>query len=577
MRLASLLTAALALAACAGPAPTQAAAPDPARAEDPRVTVFTNGTIYTGLEDPATVTGVVVYPDGRILATIPPMSADWGDDTSEIHLVDLGGAYLYPGFTDAHAHLLGIGQRELTLNLEGTASVAELVTRVEAELQGLAPGEVLYGRGWIETGWPEGRMPSAADLDPVSPDNPVILGRSDGHAVVANTSALKAAGLYYITGDPEGGKVERGPDNLATGIVLDNAMYPLTQLITDPSEEDVRRAYEVGAKTYAARGWTGVHNMSVPRLHAPWLQSLSQAGKLPLRVYNAYDENGFDIAAGRLYETPTITNRTVKLYMDGALGSRGALLIKPYADRPDTSGLALLEPEALHNLMMDAKEKNVQLAIHAIGDLANRRILDTFEALGYGPDLRWRIEHTQVLAPEDIARVGALGLIASMQPSHAIGDLHFAPSRLGLDRLRGAYAWASLLASGAHLAGGSDAPVEVGSPLIEFYAAVARKDLRGFTGEGWHPEEALTRQQALALFTSGPAYAAFQEADLGTIEPGKWADFSVFDRDLMTIPEGDILSARPVMTVIAGKVVWRQDTDVPEEGAAPEGEEGQIP
>ncbi|MBI1399743.1 amidohydrolase [Hyphomonas sp.] len=577
MRLASLLTAALALAACAGPAPTQAAAPDPAPAEDPRVTVFTNGTIYTGLEDPATVTGVVVYPDGRILATIPPMSADWGDDTSEIHLVDLGGAYLYPGFTDAHAHLLGIGQRELTLNLEGTASVAELVTRVEAELQGLAPGEVLYGRGWIETGWPEGRMPSAADLDPVSPDNPVILGRSDGHAVVANTSALKAAGLYHITGDPEGGKVERGPDNLATGIVLDNAMYPLTQLITDPSEEDVRRAYEVGAKTYAARGWTGVHNMSVPRLHAPWLQSLSQAGKLPLRVYNAYDENGFDIAAGRLYETPTITNRTVKLYMDGALGSRGALLIKPYADRPDTSGLALLEPEALHNLMMDAKEKNVQLAIHAIGDLANRRILDTFEALGYGPDLRWRIEHTQVLAPEDIARVGALGLIASMQPSHAIGDLHFAPSRLGLDRLRGAYAWASLLASGAHLAGGSDAPVEVGSPLIEFYAAVARKDLKGFTGEGWHPEEALTRQQALALFTSGPAYAAFQEADLGTIEPGKWADFSVFDRDLMTIPEGDILSARPVMTVIAGKVVWRQDTDVPEEGAAPEGEEGQIP
>jgi predicted amidohydrolase YtcJ len=579
MRLASLLTAALALGACAGPAP---AGPDPAPAEDLRVTVFTNGTIYTGLTDPATgelvtATGVVVYPDGRILNAIPPMSADWGDDTSEIHLVDLGGAYLYPGFTDAHAHLLGIGQRELTLNLEGTASVAELVTRVEAELQGMQPGEVLYGRGWIETGWPEGRMPRASDLDPVSPDNPVILGRSDGHAVVANKAALLAAGIYYVSGDPEGGKVERGPDNLATGIVLDNAMYPLTQLITEPSEDDVRRAYEVGARTYASRGWTGVHNMSVPRLHAAWLQSLSEAGKLPLRLYNAYDENGFDIAAGRLYETPTITNRTVKLYMDGALGSRGALLIKPYADRPDTSGLALLEPEALHNLMMQAEEKHVQLAIHAIGDLANRRILDTFEALGYGPDLRWRIEHTQVLAPEDIARVGALGLIASMQPSHAIGDLHFAPARLGLGRLRGAYAWASLLASGAHLAGGSDAPVEVGSPLIEFYAAVARKDLKGFTGEGWHPEEALTRQQALALFTSGPAYAAFQEADLGTIEPGKWADFSVFDRDLMTIPEGDILSARPVMTVIAGKVVWRRDADVPEEGTAPAGEKGQIP
>jgi predicted amidohydrolase YtcJ len=551
MRLAALLTAAFALTACTDPAP---AAPTP---DDFKVTVFTNGTIYTGLADPVTVDGVVVGPDGRILATIPPMSADWGDDDGSINLIDLGGAVMFPGFTDAHAHLLGIGQRELTINLEGTASIDELVTRVEAELQGMAPGEVLYGRGWIETGWPEGRMPLAADLDPVSPDNPVILVRADGHAVVANKAALMAASIYYISSDPEGGKVERGPDNLATGIVLDNAMYPLMQLIAEPSQDDIRRAYEVGSATYSARGWTGVHNMSVDHLDAPVLQQLSEAGKLPLRLYNAFNENGFALAKARDYETPTITNRAVKLYMDGALGSRGALLIAPYTDRPDTSGLELLQVEALHNLMMDAQEADVQLAIHAIGDLANRRILDKFEELGYGPELRWRIEHTQVLAPEDIARVGALGLIASMQPSHAIGDLHFAPARLGLDRLRGAYAWASLLASGAHLAGGSDAPVEVGSPLIEFYAAVARKDLAGFTGEGWHPEEALTRQQALALFTSGPAYAAFQEADLGTIEPGKWADFSVFDRDLMTVPEADILTAKPVMSVIAGKIVWQ--------------------
>lgn len=299
--------------------------------------------------------------------------------------------------------------------------------------------------------------------------------------------------------------------------------------------------------------------MSVPRLHAAWLQSLGEAGKLPLRLYNAYTEGGFDIAAGRMYETPTITNRAVKLYMDGALGSRGALLIEPYSDRPDTRGLALLEPGSLHNLMQDAKKKNVQLAIHAIGDLANRRILDTFEASGYGPDLRWRIEHAQVIHPDDLARVNALGLIASMQPSHAIGDLFFAPDRLGMDRLRGAYAWATLLDLGTVIAGGSDAPVEVGSPVIEFYAAVARKDLKGFSGEGWHPEEAVSRARALALFTTGPAFAAFQEAELGTIEPGKWADFTVFDRDLMTVPEGEILDAKPVMTVVAGKVVWRAE------------------
>jgi len=548
------ISASLLLAACIGPV-------QEAPAPETKLRIFTGGTIYTGLADPATVEAVVVGPDGRILAAGQPFSRDGSG--GEVEIIDLGGAVMYPGFTDAHAHLLGIGQRELTLNLEGTASAAGLAARVAAELEGLAPGEILYGRGWIETGWPEGRMPSAADLDPVSPLNPVILGRSDGHALVANTAALKAAGLYDPAEDPPGGHVERGADGKATGIVIDNAMAPLAKLIAEPREDDIRRAFETGAKTYAARGWTGVHNMSVDPAHAPLLAALDGEGKLPLRIYNAFDENGFDIAEKRQFETDTITNRAVKLYMDGALGSRGALLIAPYSDRPETSGLSLLDDGKLADLMARARAANVQLAIHAIGDLANRRILDTFEAGGYGAGLRWRIEHTQVLAPEDIARLGPLGLIASMQPSHAIGDLHFAPARLGLDRLRGAYAWASLLASGARLAGGSDAPVEEGSPLIEFYAAVARKDLSGFSGEGWQPEEALTRQQTLALFTTGPAWAAFQETDLGTIEPGKLADFTVFDRDLMTVPEGDILKAEPVMTVIGGEIVWQREDSAP--------------
>lgn len=548
------LAAAATLAACSGSAPAEPA-------DTGKITVFTNGLIYTGLEDPATVDGVVVGADGRIIATIPPMSADWGDDEGELNIVDLGGAVMFPGFTDAHAHLLGIGQRELTLNLEGTASIDELVTRTEIELQGMAPGEILVGRGWIETGWPEGRMPSAADLDMVSPDNPVIYVRADGHALVANTAALKAAGIYDVTGDPPGGRTERDENLKATGIVIDNAMAPVMALISEPSEADILKAYQTGAETYVARGWTGVHNMSVSHLHAPLLQQLDQAGHMPLRLYNAYDERGFEIAEKRLHETDTITNRAVKLYMDGALGSRGALLIEPYADRPDTNGLEILESEALHNLMMKAQEKNVQLAIHAIGDLANRHILEVFEELGYGAELRWRIEHTQVLAPEDIDRVAKSGLIPSMQPSHAIGDLFFAPARLGMDRLRGAYAWASLIREGAIIAGGSDAPVEVGSPLIEFYAAVARKDLTGFSGEGWHPEEALSRQQALMLFTYWPAYAAFQDQDLGTIEPGKIADFTVFDRDLMTVPEGEILKARAVMTVIGGEIVWQAEKE----------------
>jgi len=552
MRLIAVAALAIAaLTACTDPAPAAPPAPEG------KIRVFTGGTIYTGLADPATVEAVIVGPDGRIIGTAPPLSQDWSED--EVEIIDLAGAVMFPGFTDAHAHLQGIGERELILNLEGTASIDELVTRIEAELQGLAPGAILFGRGWIETGWPEGRMPSAADLDAVSPDNPVILVRSDGHALVANTAALKAAEIYDIAADPPGGRTERDENLKATGIVIDNAMMPVLALIENPTYDDMSKALEVGAQTYASRGWTGIHNMSAATDHARLLKALDDEGRLPLRVYNAFDERGFDIAKRREFETARITNRAVKLYMDGALGSRGALLIAPYADQPETSGLALLEPEQLHNLMMDAQKEGVQLTIHAIGDLANRRILEKFEELGYGADLRWRIEHAQMLHPDDIDRLAASGLIASMQPSHAIGDLHFAPARVGIDRLRGAYAWASLLKAGAMIAGGSDAPVEVGSPTIEFYAAVARKDLAGFSGEGWHPEEALTRQQALALFTTGPAHAAFQENDLGTIEAGKIADFTVFDTDLMTIPEQQILKARPVMTVVGGEVVWQAE------------------
>ena len=533
--------------------------------ESQPLTVFTGGTIYTG-NGTDTVDAVTVGADGRIIAVSPPTSMDW--DEGEINLVDLDGAVMFPGFTDGHAHLLGIGQRELTLNLEGTASIGELVTRIEAELQNIPAGQVVFGRGWIETGWPENRMPNASDLDAISPDHPVILTRADGHALVANSAAMTAAGVTDDTPDVDGGKIERDDAGQATGIFIDNAMGQIFALVSAPSEQDNIRAFVVGAQAYSARGWTGVHNMSVTPSHAVLMERLDLEGRMPLRLHNAYDESGFEFAANRQHETDTITNRSVKLYMDGALGSRGALLIEPYSDRPDTRGLSLMEPEALSELMVRAETADVQLAIHAIGDLANRRILDEFEDLSQLDEIiaspnysdnRWRIEHTQILHPDDIARVGSLGLIASMQPSHAIGDLKFAPDRLGPNRLYGAYAWQSLLGTNAVIVGGSDAPVEIGTPQIEFYAAVARKDVEGFSTEDWYPEEALTRQQALALFTSAPAYAAFMEDDLGRIEVGKLADFSVFDRDLMTVPEAEILQAKTVMTVVHGEIVFEAD------------------
>ena len=514
-------------------------------------------TVYTGNPDQPMASGVVYGEAGRILAVLPEgFDGEIIGAGAPATITRLEGGFLYPGFTDGHAHLLGIGERELTLNLEGTASIVELVTRIESEVQGLPAGQVVYGRGWIETGWPEGRMPLARDLDAVSPDNPVILTRADGHALVANTAALLAAGIGADTPDVAGGKIERDETGAATGILIDNSMAQVLALVSAPTEADIIRAYVVGSDAYAARGWTGVHNMSVDPRDAAILERLDLEGRLPLRLHNAYDRTGFEIAETRAHETDTITNRSVKLYMDGALGSRGALLIEPYSDRPNTSGLSLMEPELLGELMTRAEAGDVQLAIHAIGDLANRRILETYEAGGYPDALRWRIEHTQVLHPDDIARVGRLGLIASMQPSHAIGDLKFAPDRLGRDRLYGAYAWQSLLETGAIVLGGSDAPVEVGTPQIEFYAAVARKDLEGFSNEDWYPQEALSREQALTLFTAAPAYGAFMEADLGTIEVGKLADFSAFDADLMTIPEAEILSAKTMLTVVHGEVVY---------------------
>ncbi len=526
--------------------------------------IFSGGTIYTGI-GLETVDAVAIDAEGRIVSTDAASLEDASGD--DVTLIDLDGAVMFPGFVDGHAHLLGIGERELTLNLEGTASVVELVTRIESEVQGLPAGQVVYGRGWIETGWPENRMPLASDLDAVSPDNPVILTRADGHALVANSAAFAAAGITDETPDVDGGKIERDADGKATGILIDNSMGQVLALVSEPTPEDITRAYVVGSAAYSARGWTGVHNMSVNPRDAAILERLDLEGRMPLRLHNAYDQAGFEIAETRAHETDTITNRSIKLYMDGALGSRGALLIEPYSDRPETRGLSLLDADELGRLMRRAERGDVQLAIHAIGDLANRLILDqywieqTAEPDADQPPMdytnnRWRIEHTQILHPDDIERVGSLGLIASMQPSHAIGDFKFAPARLGPNRLYGAYAWQSLLATGAIIVGGSDAPVEVGTPQIEFYAAVARKDLEGFSTNDWYPNEALSREQALTLFTSAPAYAAFMEDELGTIEVGKIADFSVFDRDLMTIPEAEILQAETVMTVVQGEIVY---------------------
>lgn len=535
-----------------------------AQVDQEPVTIFTGGIVYTGVDGAATAEAVAVS-NGVIVAVgsqdIVVDSA--GDDAT---IIDIVGAALYPGFTDAHAHMMGIGFREMTLNLEGVGSIEELVSLVAANVQHSGEGETVTGRGWIETGWPEGRMPNRDDLDPVSGDTPVILSRADGHALIANSAALNASGVNDATPDPDGGKIERDGDGRATGILIDTAMALVGDLIDEPSQERKREALEKASDVYAAYGWTGMHNMSVDPANLDLMEMLADQGEIDIRVYNSVDKSGLAALANdgpRESDNGRIITRAVKLYVDGALGSRGAALSEPYADRPDTAGLMLMGEAEAQALFAEALPADVQINTHAIGDRANSLLLGWYEsAFNAHPektDMRWRIEHAQILHTDDIPHFAALGVIASMQPSHAIGDLFFAPDRLGPDRLEGAYAWRALIDAGAVVAGGSDAPVERGDPLIEFYAAVARRGLNGYQDENWRPDQAVTRTEALKMFTLWPAYAAFQEEALGTIEPGKRADFTVFSKDIMTIPEAEILTATPVMTVIDGEIVFQAE------------------
>jgi len=475
-------------------------------------------------------------------------------------LIDLEGAAAFPGFVDAHVHLGGVGMAAMVLDLVGVDSIVALQARLR-DYAAAHPQGPIYGRGWIETHWPERRFPGAADLDAVVADRPVLLERVDGHAAVANTTALNLAGVTNSTPNPDGGRIERAGDGQATGMLIDRAAELVQSRFPAPSAQARREAMAAAVKLYAARGWTGAGNMSTSLEEAQILQDSAANGDLPLAVdvYLTPEDSPAVYERGPYADASGLVNvRGVKLYMDGALGSRGAALLAPYSDAP-SSGLLVTPVETVREFLSRARARGVQVATHAIGDRGNRLVLDAYRDTfaDDAPALRaarWRIEHAQVIAPADIPRFAAMGVIASMQPSHAISDLHFAPARLGGARLAGAYAWRSLGESGAVLAAGSDAPVEKGDPLIEFYAAAVRRDLSGFADAEWRAEEALSRADALKMLTWGPAYASFQEGDRGVLEAGKRADVSVFSADLMSAPPEAIPQAKPLLTISGGRV-----------------------
>lgn len=516
------------------------------------------GPIHTGVAA-APAAQAVLIRDDRILfvGDLAPARAKAAQGVRDI---DLRGAAAFPGFVDAHAHLTGIGLRELTLNLDRTASVEDLVAAVKAHAAAHPDGPI-YGRGWIETHWPEKRFPNRADLDRAAPGRIVVLERADGHAVVASSAALAKAGVTKDTAAPAGGQILKGDDGQPTGMLVDHAQALVAGVIPPPSEAVRRLALEKAGALYASRGWTGLGNMSVEAPDLAILRGLAAEKKFSLRVDNYMDPSG---AAEVLAKGPSVDPtglirvRGIKLYMDGALGSRGAALLEPYSDAGGL-GLQLTPRDKGLKLMKAARAVKAQVAMHAIGDRGNRMTLDWFgEALQGDATARWRIEHAQIVSDQDLPRFSKLGVIASMQPSHAIGDLYFAPARLGKDRLHEGYRWKDMLGSGAVIAAGSDAPVEVGDPRIEFYAAVYRHGLDGFANADWHLEEAVSRDQALRMLTWGPAYAAFAEQDRGTLEAGKKADVTVFSKDLMTVAPAEILKADAVLTVVDGRVVFEK-------------------
>jgi predicted amidohydrolase YtcJ len=530
--------------------------------------VLFNTTVYTA-NDKQPRAEAVVAENGRI-TFVGSTEEALKRAPAGAQRLDLKGRTVLPGLTDSHAHLTGIGFRELEFNLEGTTSLADLKGRLKARSAQTKAGDWLTGRGWIESRWSPAAFPTRQDLDAVVADRAVVLERADGHALVANSLALKRAGIDRSTPDPAGGKILKDTQGEPTGMLVDNAMDLMNNHIPAHTDADVLKAIEAGASRSVRLGWTQLQIAGNPWREMELMCRLHREGRIKLRLYDAIGGPGAD--AERLLKEGArindcggrVTVRGIKLYIDGALGSRGAALLEPYSDSPGSTGLLVNSQQTLYPILTEALKRGIQIETHAIGDRGNRIMLDLYEkAFAEVPaagravaDPRWRIEHAQVVSAADIPRFAKLKVIASMQPSHAISDMFFAPQRLGPARLPGAYAWRSLLDAGAIIAAGSDAPVEQGDPRVEFYAAVTRRSIDGVANGDWHLEQRVSRDEALRMLTRSAAYAAFQENERGTIEVGKQADFSVFSADFMSIPEPQILEAKAVLTVIGGEVVY---------------------
>ncbi|GMV29593.1 MAG: amidohydrolase [Rhodanobacteraceae bacterium] len=535
-------------------------------------TVLLNARVHT----PEAMVDAVAWDEaGRIVAV--GAAAELRHRFPDAVVLDAGGAAALPGLVDAHGHVLGLGLSLLNAELRGTTSKAQVVERLRAHAAKLPPGAWLIGRGWDQNDWPEKAFPNAADLDAAFPDRPVYLRRIDGHAAWANTAALKRA-ARDLAGDwqPEGGRIER-IDGKPTGVLVDAAMGLLDEVTPKPDVALKRRAYRLAFETLLANGLTGVHDAGVSRDDLAVLRELADAGELPLRIYAMADGDGEALDAlcrDGLYAHVggRLQMRAVKLYIDGALGSRGAALKADYSDDPGNRGLLVTAPDEFRRIVTKAQRCSVQVATHAIGDRGTRLVLDTYaDVLGAAAqgDHRWRVEHAQIVDVADVPRFAALRVVASMQPTHATSDMPWAQARVGTARLAGAYAWRRFAEARVPLALGSDFPVEQSSPLLGLYAAVTRQDLDGKPARGWLPAQRLSLREAVRGFSAGAAFAEFAEIDRGTIAVGKKADLTLVRPDPFEIAARGIPDSRIVATVVDGVVVFGQLHRAAEEKPVP--------
>jgi predicted amidohydrolase YtcJ len=479
-------------------------------------------------------------------------------------ILDGQGACLLPGLIDAHGHVLDLGFETVQIQLWDTKSLEEALRVVRAYAAAHSGVGWLLGDGWNQVKWQLGRFPTAGDLDAAVSDRPVVLARVDGHAKWLNTRAMQAAGITRDTQDPPGGRIERDTTGRPDGVLVDKAMALIDRVVPKPTDDEMRVALKAALEHMNSVGLTGVGDAGVDARTVAVYRRVADQGQLTVRAYVMIRDVGPDFSelskSGPLigYAADHLTVRAVKLFADGALGSRGAALLTPYSDMPAQRGLLFMSEPEMERKIQTALEAGYQVNVHAIGDAANHEVLDAFEAAYKvidGRPLRNRVEHAQVVSLADIPRFKQLDLIASMQPTHATSDKSMAEDRIGKARLQGAYAWRTFLAQGTRIAGGSDFPVESDNPFFGLHAAVTRTDHDNRPAGGWHPEQAMTLLEAFRAFTLDAAYAEHNEQHIGSLEPGKWADFILVDRDLFKIAPAEIWKIKVRQTWVGGQRV----------------------